>query len=167
MLKAISIFKTQTIVITVLFFISCNTETRFEKDLSSQKVAIPDTLKDLKEIEAFVNQTESEINYLSVQTQQLIEEYRILQDKSNKENSLMADVKRVAIKSRINAAFADLSEIYSEIDLQKADLENQLNAEQKLAFNLISNQLKEKIDEVMISFKSFEKESESAKIIFY
>jgi hypothetical protein len=64
-------------VITVLFFISCNTETRFEKDLSSQKVAIPDTLKGLEEIEAFVNLPESEIIHLSIQTQQLIEEYRI------------------------------------------------------------------------------------------
>lgn len=167
MLKTIPKFRTQAVVMTVLIFFSCNTDNKFEKDIASQKGLIPDTLKGLKEIEAFVTQAESEINYLSVQTQQLIEEYRILPDKSNKKNSLMADIKRVTIKGRINAVFADLSEIYSEIDLQKADLENQLNAEQKLAFNSITNHLKHKIDEVMINFKSFEKENESAKIIFY
>ena len=167
MLKTKPIFRPQTFVMTVLLFFSCNTENRFENDISPPKILIPDTLKGLKKIEAFVNETESEINYLSAQTQYLIEEYRIIPDKNNKKNSLMVDVKRVTINGRICATFTDLSEIYCEIDLQETDLENQLNAEQKLSLNLVSNQLKEKIEEVIINLKSFEKQSESGKIIFY
>jgi hypothetical protein len=46
-------------------------------------------------------------------------------------------------------------------------LANPLNWEQKKALELITNQFKNKIDELMIYYKSFEKENKKGKVIIY
>ena len=148
-------------------FISCISKTPVEQKSFSENITIPDILKNSKDIEALVTKTESQINHLAVQSQQLIEEYRSLSDNSNKKNGLMTDVKKVTLKGRINGVFADLSEIYSKIDLQFSEFENLLNTEQKLACKSVSNQLKNRIDDVMIRFNPVEEESKKGKIIIF
>jgi len=56
---------------------------------------------------------------------------------------------------------------FFEIDLQSLELANPLNWEQKKALELITNQLKNKINELMIYYKSFEKENKKGKVIIY
>lgn len=167
MLKITAILKTLFVVLTVSIAISCDTKTGLENDYVKNKILIPDILKESKDIEAFVTKTELQINHLTVQSQQLIEEYRSLSDKSDKNNGLMTDVKKVTIKGRINTVFADLSEIYSKIDSQFSEFENLLNTEQKSACKSVSNQLKNRIDEVMISFNPVEEASKKGKIIIF
>lgn len=167
MLKTSAILRTLFVVVTVSITTSCNTKTRFENDLLAQNILIPYILKDMKDIQAFVTETESQINRLTIQSQHLNEEYRSISDKSNKRNGLMSDVKKVTIRGRINAVFSDLSEIYSKIDSQASYFEIQLSAEQKLAFKSVTNQLKDKIDVVMISLNPVDEESKKGKIIIF
>jgi hypothetical protein len=152
---------------TGLFAFSCDSESIFEKNITSEKVTIPETLKGITEIETFLNQTTSQINQLAIETQQLITEYNNLSDSKNKKTGLMADVKKVTIRGRINAAFENLSEIYHEIDLQTSEMANLLNNEQKETLKVTTKQLKNKIDELMIYCKSYENEGNSGKIIFF
>lgn len=154
-MRLIAILKIMAVA-TVPIFISCNTKTRFKQDSLTENIPIPNILKERKDIEAFINETASQIHHLSIQYQQLIDDYRNLPDKIDGKNGPMADVKKVTVKSRINIVFSELSEIYNNVDKKTIDLENQLNAEQKSAFKLISNQLKDRIDDVMISFNPVE-----------
>ncbi len=128
---------------------------------------IPETLKGNTEVETYLNQTSSKINQLAIETQQLITEYNNLSDSKNKKNDLMADVKKVTIRGKINASFKNLSEIYNEINLQKSALANSLNTEQKETLKVTTNQLKTKIDTLMIYCKSYENEGKSGEIIFF
>jgi len=154
-------------VFCLILIISCNDSTNHEQVFSPFKISTPNELKQFSEIEKFFIETDLRINHVSEQTEILISEYRQISCIKTKENNLMEEVKRVTISGRINAAFENLSEIYAEIDLQKSEFTNPLNWEQKKALELITNQLKNKIDELMIYYKSFEKENKKGKFIFY
>lgn len=167
MFKPVSISNSFIAVILIFHAISCTRETRVYDNSAPQMVSIPGELIGNDNIKTFIIETESEINQLTFLTKQLIAEYTKVSEKSDSKNNLVDDVKKATLIRRINAKFAELSEIYGEIELQTADFESQLNTDQKSAFNIISNQLKNKIDTVMITFKSFEKESKNAKIIFF
>ena len=151
----------------VLLVISCKNQSSDLMTIPPIEISIPADLKGNIEIESFIEKTEVQINCLATLSQELILQYRKILDDKTMINGLMTDVKKVTTRARINAAFVNLSEIYNEIDFQSSVMENQLNSEQKKAFRMITIQLKNKIDEIMISYKSFEKEFESGKIIIY
>ena len=167
MIKTLPILKILAVAMAVLAIFSCNSESITEENLPEKKIFIPEILKGKTEIEFFVKSTETEVNRLSIQKQQLTSEYKSLSSESNRKNVLMADIKKVTINGRINNAFTKLSEIYNEIDLQSSAFESNLNDEQKKALRVITGELKKKIENTMIEYKLIEKKQKSGKIIFY
>jgi hypothetical protein len=156
--RMVFIFKSGIAAYCILFIISCNDSTIDEQVLSPLKITIPTELKQISEIEKFVTKTESQINHLSEETKILIAEYRQISNNKTKKDNLMEEVKKVTINGRINSDFVHLSEIYSKIDLQSSVLKNQLTGKQMDALNLITNKFKTRIDELMILYRSFQKE---------
>jgi hypothetical protein len=159
--RIVSILKSGMAVYCLIFIISCNDSAIDEQVLSPLKITIPTELKQISEIEKFVTKTESQINHLSEETKILISEYRQISKSKTKKNNLMEEVKKVTINGRINSYFVHLSEIYTKIDLQSSELKNQLTGKQIDGFNLITNEFKTRIDELMILYKSIQKEQKS------
>lgn len=161
--RIVSIFKSGMAVYFLIFIISCHDSTNDDQVLSPFKIIIPAELKQISEIEKLVTKTETQINHLTEETKFLISEYRHISGCKTKEDNLMMDIKKVTIRGRINTGFENLSEIYNKIDFQTSELANPLNTEQKKALELITNQLKNRIDELMIYYKSFDKENKKRK----
>ena len=164
--RIVSIFKSVMAVYCLIFIISCNDSAIDVQVLSPLKITIPTELKQISEIEKFVTKTESQINHLSEETKILITEYRQISNSKIKKDNLMEEVKKVTINGRINSDFVHLSEIYTKIDLQYSELKNQLTEKQTDDFNLITNEFKIGIDELMILYKSIQKEQKSTNKYF-
>lgn len=154
----IFIFKSGIAAYCILFIISCNDSTINEQVLSPLNIAIPTELMQISEIEKFVTKTELQINHLSEETKILISEYRQISKSKTKKDNLMEEVKKVTINGRINSDIVHLSEIYTKIDLQSSELKNQLTEKQMDTLNLITNEFKTRIDELMILYKTIQKE---------
>lgn len=160
------IFKSGFAAYCILFIMSCSDSAIDEQVLSPLKITIPTELKQISEIEKFITKTESQINHWSEETKILIAEYRQISNNKTKKENLMEEVKKLTINGRINSYFAHLSDIYTKIDLQSSELKNQLTEKQTDDFNLITNEFKTRINELLILYKSIQKEQKSTNKYF-
>jgi hypothetical protein len=155
------------VVILILQLISCKNPDQTEPDFSPVIIKISPILLDIHEIELFIITKEEKVNLLISQSEQLINEYKAITKDRQVNKSLIGEVKKVAILNRINSTIEKLSEIYTEFEQQSTEIENRLNSEQKEAYRPITDQFKNRINEVTIYSKSIVKQHKPEKILIY